>query len=256
MAIEVFHIDEGPADGPVVVLSGSIGSDVGIWERQRKPLLDRGFRVIRYDLRGHGRSPVPPGPYTLADLGEDASALLDTLNVPSAHWVGVSIGGMTGLWLAQHRPDLVRTLITAFTSARPGNAPMWKDRSSLARREGMSAIADGSITRWCTQRWRTEHPDEAARLRAMTANTPNEGYASCCEALGAVDLVADLPRIAAPTLVISGGRDPAFPAEHGRLIADGIPGARLELIEDAAHVGNYERADEFNRLMLDHIRER
>lgn len=256
MAVEVFHVDEGPAGGPTVVLSGSIGSNLGMWENQRQPLLDNGFRVIRYDPRGHGRSPVPPGPYTLADLGADAAALLDGRNVSSAHWIGVSIGGMTGLWLARHRPDLIRTLVAAFTSARPGNAPMWTERAALARREGLSGIADAAVTRWCTESWRAAHPGEAAMLRAMTANTPAEGYAGCCDALAAVDLVADLPKITAPTLVLAGDQDPAFPAEHGRLIADRIPGAQFDLVEGAAHLGNYEQADEFNRLVLNHIRGR
>jgi 3-oxoadipate enol-lactonase len=256
MSVDVFHLDEGPADGPAVVLSGSIGSTIGIWDNQRQALRDNGFRVIGYEPRGHGNSPVPDGPYTLEDLGRDGAALLDMLGVARVHWVGVSIGGATGLWLAIHRPDLISTLVAAFSSARPGNTPQWNDRAALARRDGMSGIADGSITRWVTAGWRIANPEKAAWLREMTATTPPEGYAGACEALATMNLIPDLPRITAPVLAIAGEKDPAFTLEHAKTIADQVPGARLELLEDAAHLGNYEQYEEFNRLVLGHIRGR
>ena len=255
MSFEVHYEVAGPADGPVVVLSNSIGSNLHMWDPQVKPLTDNGFRVVRYDTRGHGRSPVPPAPYSISDLGGDVLALLDRLGVESAHFVGLSLGGMTGIWLAQNAPDRIRGLALTFTSARPGNEQMWRERVAKARAEGMAEIADGGVGRWFTQPWIDANPALAKDMREMMASTPAEGYASCCEVLATLDLVPGLAKITAPTLVISGAQDKALPPDHGRLIADDITGARFELITPAAHLGSYEQADRFNELVIEHLLE-
>jgi 3-oxoadipate enol-lactonase len=254
VSVEVHHVVEGPAGGPVVVLSNSVGSDLRMWDPQVKPLTDNGFRVVRYDARGHGSSPVPAGPYTLDEIGGDVVALLDALEVPSAHFVGLSLGGMVGMWLGRYAAERVRGLVLCCTSARPGNRRMWLDRAAKVRAEGLAEVADGSVTRWFTAAWRAANPVLAGEMREMTANTPAEGYASCAELLGELDLVGELPAITAPTLVISGADDFALPPDHGRLIADGIPGARFELVERAAHLGSFERPERFNRLIIDHVK--
>ncbi|MTD52764.1 3-oxoadipate enol-lactonase [Amycolatopsis pithecellobii] len=253
MSVEVHHVVEG--DGPAVVLSNSIGSTLRMWEPQVKPLVDNGFRVIRYDTRGHGRSPAPNGPYGIDDLGEDVLALLDRLDVTEAHFVGLSLGGMTGVWLAQNAPNRVRTLVACCTSVQPGNTQMWLDRAKTARIEGMASIADGALGRWFTRPWIDANPGEAAAMLEMAATTPAEGYASCCELLADLDLVPGLPKVTAPTLVISGAEDRALPLEHGRVLADGIRGARFEIVEHAAHLGNYEQAGRFTQLILAHLKE-
>ncbi|WP_236789446.1 3-oxoadipate enol-lactonase [Amycolatopsis sp. GM8] len=250
----VHHVVEGPADGPVVVLSNSIGSTLRMWEPQVKPLVDNGFRVIRYDTRGHGESPVPNGPYGIDDLGGDVLALLARLGVESAHFAGLSLGGMTGVWLAQNAPEHVRSLVACCTSAQPGNTRMWLDRAKTVRAEGLAGIAQGAIGRWFTQPWIDANPEQAAKLSEMTATTPVEGYASCCELLADLDLVPGLPKITAPTLVISGAEDKALPPDHGRVIADGISGARFEIVDNAAHLGSYEQAGRFTQLILDHLK--
>lgn len=250
----VHYVVKGPADGPAVVLSNSIGSTLRMWDPQVKPLLDNGFRVIRYDTRGHGSSPVPPGPYGIDDLGGDALALLDRLGVESAHFVGLSLGGMTGIWLAENAPHRIRGLVACCTSAQPGNSRMWLDRAKTVRAEGISGIAAGAIHRWFTQDWIDANPLQAAEMREMTATTPAEGYASCCELLADLDLVPALPKITAPTLVISGADDKAMPPHHGRVIADGIRGARWEIVEHAAHLGTYEQPDRCTELILDHLK--
>lgn len=254
MSVDVHHVIEGPDDGDVVVLSNSLGSSLAMWEPQVKPLVDNGFRVLRYDTRGHGKSRVPRGPYTLDELAGDVVALLDLLDVPAAHFVGLSLGGMTGMWLGIYAPDRLRSLTLCCTSARPGNPRMWSERAAKARAEGMDEIAGGSVTRWFTQAWRDANPEAAARTREMIATTPAEGYASCCEVLAGVDLVEDLSGLWVPALVISGAEDPALPPGHGRLIAEHLPAGRFEVVGHAAHLGSFEQPERFNELIIDQLK--
>ncbi|MFF0501773.1 3-oxoadipate enol-lactonase [Nocardia aobensis] len=252
--VEVRYQIDGPADGIPILLGNSIGSDLSIWDSYVAPLSDSGFRVIRYDLRGHGDSPVPAGPYTIDDLGADAVTLLDRLGAERVHTVGISLGGMLGLWMARHAPERIDRLVVCCSSARPGNRRMWIDRAAQARNEGMHGIADQSITRWFTPEWRNAHPVLADRMRRLTATTPAEGYAACCELLAELDLEPDLSAITAPTLVISGTGDAALSAEHGRSIAAAIPDARFEIVDNAAHLGTVEQSEHFLDLILQHVR--
>lgn len=253
-AVRLHRVVEGPEDGPVVVFGGSLGSDLRMWEPQVVPLLERGFRVVRYDTRGHGASPVPPGPYDLEDLGFDFLALLDDLGVAKAHFVGLSLGGMTGMWLGAHAPDRIASLVLCCTSAKLGPPQMWADRAATVRAEGTGAVAAAGVARWLTPGYAERHPDRAAFLRSMIAAVPAEGYAACCGAIERMDLLDVLPKITAPTLVIAGADDPATPPEgHADLIAAGIPGARLEIVPEAAHLGSYEQPGEFTRLILEHL---
>lgn len=253
--MRVHYVVDGPADGDVVVLSGSIGSNLSMWEPQVEPLVAAGFKVVRYDHRGHGRTPVPDAPCSLADLGGDVVELLDTLGVARAHLVGLSLGGMTGMWLGVHHPERISRLVLCCTSAKLGTPQSWEERARAARTGGMTAIADASIGRWFTPEWRSANPEAAREYHHMTATTPADGYAACCAAIGGMDLVADLPRITAPTLVISGADDPATPpAEHGAVIAAGIPDARHEVVEQAAHLGNVEQPHTFTALILKHLK--
>lgn len=254
MSVEVHHEIDGPADGEVVVLSNSVGSDLRMWDPQVKTLVDNGFRIIRYDTRGHGLSPVLSGPYGIDDLVDDVVALLDRVGAASAHFVGLSLGGMTGIRLGRRAPERVESLVLCCTSARPGNTRMWLDRATKARAEGMADIADGAVGRWFTPAWRAENPEVAREMREMAARTPAEGYAAACEMLADLDLTRDLPAITAPTLVISTADDQALPPAHGRLIADGVPGARFEVVGPGAHLGSFEQPEEFSRLIVEHLK--
>jgi 3-oxoadipate enol-lactonase len=252
-ALQVHRVVEGPEDGPVVVFAGSLGSDLRMWEPQVVPLLERGFRVVRYDTRGHGASPVPPGPYDLEDLGADFLALLDDLEVARAHLVGLSLGAMTGMWLGAHAPDRIASLVLCCTSAKLGPPQMWADRARTVREEGTAAVAKAGVSRWLTPGYVERHPDRAAFLRAMIAAVPAEGYAACCGAIERMDLREELRQIGAPTLIISAAGDPSAPPEHQQVIADLIPGARIESVPDAAHLANVEHPDTVNRLIIDHL---
>jgi 3-oxoadipate enol-lactonase len=247
-AVEVHAVVEGPADAPVLLLSNSLGADLAMWDPQ-VPALTELFRVVRYDTRGHGRSPVPDGDSSIDD---HVLALLDRLEVPAAHVAGLSIGGMTALRLAVREPQRVRTLAVLCSSAYTGNEQSWRDRAHTVRTEGTGAIADAVISRWFTPGYAAANPGLIARLGATFAAHSDEGYASCCAAIAAMDQRADLGRITAPTVVVSGAEDPALPPEHQRAIADGIPGARLVSLSPAAHLANIEQAQQVTDALIAH----
>ena len=244
-----YRID-GPDDGPPLLMINSLGADLRMWEPQ-VPALAHRHRMIRYDARGHGRSPVPEGRYSLADLGGDALALLDRLGIESADICGLSLGGMTAMWLAAHAPDRVRRLVLCCTSARMGPPQGWAERAATVRAHGTGAVADAVLARWLTPAWAAAHPDTAAELRAMIAATPAAGYAGSCAAIEEMDLRPDLTRISAPTVVLAGADDPSAPPDHGAVIVAGIRGARMHVLDDAAHLATYQHPDIANRLILE-----
>lgn len=254
MTVDVHHVESGSPDGPVVLLANSLGSDLSMWEPQAVALAEAGFRVIRYDHRGHGRSPVPVGPYTMDDLGGDAVALLERLGVQRASVAGVSMGGMVAMWLGQHAPERVDRLVLCCTSAELGPPSMWDDRIEAVRAGGVAAVADAVAERWLTPQTRAQRPELARWLGEMLTATPADGYAGCCAAIRDMDLLTGLGTITAPTLVISGGADPSTPPEHGRRIAEGIPAARFEVVPAVAHLGNLEEPARFAELILAHLR--
>lgn len=245
--VSVAYVIDGPPDGVPVVLSGSLGSSLAMWEPQVRPLTEAGYRVIRYDHRGHGGSPVPDGPYDLADLGGDVVALLDRLGIEKAHFAGLSLGGMTGMWLGAHEPERLLSLVLCCTSAKLGPPEMWSDRIRAVREGGTESLATAVVDRWVTSAFPAERRGE---LEEMVASTSDEGYAGCCAAIEVMDLTGDLPGITTPTLVISTTEDAATPPPHGKAIAEAIPGARFAEVGGAAHLGNVERPDEFSELIL------
>lgn len=251
-AVDVHAVEDGPADAPVVLMAGSLGSSLEMWNPQVQALSSR-FRVVRYDARGHGRSPVPTGPYVLDDLVDDAVALLDRLEVERAHFVGLSLGAMTAMRLAAREPDRVDRLALLCTSAWFASPELWAERRRTVRAHGTAAIADAVVARWFTDRLRRESPELVQRMRDMVASTPAEGYASCCSAIEAMDLRDDLVRVTAPALVIAGADDPATPPEHLVAIADALPDARLLVLPRAAHLANVEQAEAVDAALLAHL---
>jgi 3-oxoadipate enol-lactonase len=244
-AVEVHHRIDG--DGSPLLMLNSLGSDLSMWDPQIPALTGRA--VIRYDTRGHGRSPAPDGRYTMDELGADALALLDRLGVERADLVGLSLGGMTAMWLAAHTPERVGRMVLFCTTAHFPPKSMWADRAELVRAEGVGVVAEAAVSRWVTPGWAAAHPETMATLVAMVAATPAAGYAGACAAIGDMDLRADLARITAPTLVVSGADDAATPPARGQEIADGIAGARFEVLPDAAHLASFQQADAANRLI-------
>ena len=248
----VDHVVEGLPEGPAVVLSNSLGSSRAMWDPQM-PGLSRRFRVIRYDHRGHGASPVPPGPYRIADVGADIVTLLDHLAIERAHLCGLSIGGMACMWVAANAPERVDRMVLCSTSANLGPPEDWAKRAAIVREHGTAAVADLVVARWFTPGFAERHPDVVGGFRDMIAATPAEGYAGCCGAIERMDLAPELPEVRAATLVIAAAQDPSTPPDHARRIAALIPRARLELVQDAAHLVNVEQPDRVTRLIVDHL---
>lgn len=252
-AVELHHVLDGPAEGSPLVLSSSLGTTHAMWEPQRVALSAE-HRLIRYDHRGHGSSPVPPGDYSIEELGADAIALLDRLGVSATAWCGSSLGAMVGLWLAINAPARIERLIVICSSAHAPPPSRWLERAAAVRAAGSTAaVADAVLERWFTPNFAKASPEAVEPAAAMLRATPAEGYAGCCAVVAGLDLRAGLPRIAAPTLVISAAQDAALPPEHGRAIADAIPGSRFELIAQAAHLASIERADLINQLVAEYL---
>lgn len=253
MSVALHHGTAGPEDAPVVLLGSSLGTTSAMWDAQVPALAER-LRIVRFDHRGHGGSPAPPGPYEIADLSADVLALMDRLGVQRAHYCGLSLGAMVGMWLAANAPDRVDRLVLICTSAHLSPASMWAQRAAAVRAAGTpEVVADRVVDGWLTPAFAAAHPEQRRRLRDMLAANPPDGYAACCGAIERMDLRDELPSIAAPTLVISGAQDPAAPPEHQQLIADAIPGARLEVVDDAAHLAAVQQPQIVTRLILDHL---
>jgi 3-oxoadipate enol-lactonase len=251
VSVALHHIDEGPRDAPVLVLAGSLGSTLEMWRPQVAPLTER-FRVIRIDHRGHGHSPVPPGPYRIADLAEDVLALLDGLGLERVAWCGLSMGGMIGMHLGSEAPERIESLALCCTTSNFPDTTIWKERIAAVSSDGTASLAEGIVSRWFTPDWAATHPDVVAEAASWVAATPDDGYIACCQALEVWDHRDRLGVITAPTLVIAGAADPSTPVEpHARTLADGIPGARLEVL-DAAHLATIEAADTATALIAEH----
>ncbi len=250
-AVSVDHVLEGPEDAPVLVLSNSLGATLEMWDAQAEALRGR-FRLLRYDARGHGPSPAPPGPYEIGDLGRDVLSLLDRLGIWRASFCGLSIGGMVGMWLASEVPERFERLVLLCTAARL-DPEAWRERAEKVRAGGVGAVADAVVERWFTPEFRASRPETHHWAMRMLRATDPEGYAGCCEAIRDMDLRGRLDRIEVPTLVVAGADDPATPPGHGELIRDSVPDARFELVPHAAHLANVEQPEAVTRAILGHL---
>ena len=248
--ITLHYADDGPRDAPALVLVGSLGATLAMWEPQLT--LAGPFRVIRVDHRGHGGSPVPPGPYAMADLAADVLALLDALGLGRVAYCGLSLGGMVGLYLGSEHPDRLTSLTLCCTTAHFADPGPWAERIAAVEAGGTASIADTVVGRWFTPAWAAAHPDVVAARRNEIADTSDAGYAACCRAIAAWDHRERLAAVAVPTLVIGGADDPSIPVEpHARTLVEGIPGARLEVLP-GAHLATIESAEQATRLISGH----
>ncbi|HSL08274.1 MAG TPA: 3-oxoadipate enol-lactonase [Pseudonocardiaceae bacterium] len=249
--VKVHHDITGPSDLPVLVLAGPLGSTMQIWQPQVEALAER-FRVLRYDHRGHGGSPVPSGPYVIADLAIDVLALLDRLDIERVAFCGLSLGGMVGIWLGAHAPERLSSLVLCSTSARFDDVGPYLERAASVRWVGTSSIASEVVAGWFTPEWAAAHPEVVEQATQMIAGTSDEGYAACCNAIAAWDGRRLLGRILTPTLVIAGSQDQRTPVTpHAKTLAAAIYRAKLEVL-DAAHLAPIEQADRANRLIAKH----
>jgi 3-oxoadipate enol-lactonase len=249
---DLHHKLDGPTEARVLVLSNSIGTDMSMWDGLMPELTDR-FRVLRYDQRGHGGSPAPPGPYSIADLGGDVVTLLDRLGLERVSFCGVSLGGMTGMWLALNAPERVDRLGLLCTSPYLPPREGWLERAARVRADGMEPLVEASLERWFTPELAARSPGTVERARQALRAVRPEGYAGCCDAIAGHDVRAQLERIRAPTLVVATVDDPSTPPEHGREIAEGIDGAELVMFDHGRHLVVAEHPDEVGHELVRHL---
>jgi 3-oxoadipate enol-lactonase len=239
---------DGEQSKPVLVLSNSLGTSLDMWTPQLEQFA-RHFRVLRYDTRGHGKSEVALGPYSIVQLGRDVIALLDYLNIEKANFCGLSMGGMTGMWIGVHHPERLSRLILANTAAYIGPPENWTNRVNAVNENGLASIAPGAVVRWLTPEFAASHPALASELLAILLATPAAGYTAACVAVRDADLRKDVERIAAPTLIISGTFDLPTPPADGHYLQQQIRGACYVEVA-AAHISNQEQVIPFADAVL------
>jgi len=244
--------DEGPQHAPALVFSNSLGTDFRIWDRLL-PLLPAGWRVIRYDTRGHGLSEAPARAWSMDDLGDELAGLLDGLGVRGAVVCGLSIGGMIAQTLAVRRPDLARALILCDTAAKIGDTASWNARIAAVERDGIAAIAGPVLQRWFSARFHERRVEELALWREMLTRTPVAGYVGCAAAIRDADLTGATARLRLPTLAVAGDEDGATPPALVEATARSIPGARFSVIDGAGHLPCIEQPAALAALIADFL---
>ncbi|QBI00789.1 3-oxoadipate enol-lactonase [Pseudoduganella albidiflava] len=259
---QIAYCLQGPPDAPVLVLSNSLGTTMAMWDAQADALARR-FRVLRYDTRGHGGSGAgsdarsdagsdAASGYTLNQLGHDVLRLMDGLGIAKAAFCGISMGGLTGLWLGIHAGHRLDRLVVANSAARIGTMAGWRERAAQVRSHGMDAVADGAAARWFTPGFAHRAPDVVDGLIDGLRRTPPAGYAACCLALAAADLREEIGAIGVPTLLVAGRDDPVTTVADADFMRERIGGARTTIL-DASHLSNVEAAAAFTRQLGDFL---
>jgi 3-oxoadipate enol-lactonase len=239
----------GPADAPVLMLSSSLGTTKHMWDPQM-PAFSQKYRVVRYDRRGHGKSGVPKGPYDMEMLGRDVLAIMDALKLDKVNWLGLSMGGMEGMWLGANATNRFDKLILSNTSSHYADKSMWHTRMDAVGKAGsVAAIADMVINAWLTKDFQTAHSDTTARMKEMMIATPVEGYLGCCAAVRDMDHREIIKSITVPTLIIAGSKDPATNVAAAEFIRDRIVGSKLAIL-DAAHISNVEQPEAYAKEVI------
>ncbi len=254
--IQINYQLSGKEDEPVVVLSHSLGSSLAMWDPQME-LLEARYKVLRYDIRGHGGSDAPEGAYTLDQLGGDAIGLLDALGIDVVHWVGLSMGGMIGQYLALNYADRLRSLALCDTAAIiPDDAqPVWQERMDMARDKGMQALVQETVKRWFTLPYLGKNPGGVELIRKHFLATPVLGYIGCSEAIRVLNYLEDLSDIKIPTIIMVGEDDPGTPVAASEAMHERIPDSRLVVLHSAAHLSNIEQAEAFNSSLMGFLQE-
>jgi len=246
--IKINYRFDGEETAPVVAVSHSLGTDHTMWAPQITAFAQR-FRVLRYDTRGHGGTEVTHGPYAVETLGRDLLGLLDSLGIERAHFCGLSLGGVIGMWLGIHAAGRIEKLVLSNTGPRIGTTETWNARIIQVREGGMTSIAATQIGRWFTSEFAARAPESTEAILQLLRKCSPEGYIGCCAALRDSDLREEIGKIHNPTLVIGGARDPVSTPADARFMIERIRGARYVELE-SSHLSNIEAAEKFNEAVL------
>jgi len=242
---------DGDPSAPPLMLSNSLGTTLEMWDPQVAALSGK-YRLLRYDTRGHGHSPVTPGPYSFAELGKDVIAILDALGIERVAFGGISMGGHIALWLGVNAPERINALMVCNSAARIGTEQVWRERAAVIDKHGqesMRMLAEGAVARWFTEAYAKRNPKVIQGILDRFVQNDHRGYAACCQALETSDLRQDIKRIKAPVLLLTGDKDPVTTVTDSLAMLASIPNARLVVLM-AAHLSNIEAADEFNATVI------
>ncbi|WP_439851751.1 3-oxoadipate enol-lactonase [Pseudomonas syringae] len=248
---ELNYLLEGQPGAPVLVFSNSLGTDLHMWDNQ-VAAFTRHFQVLRYDTRGHGKSLVSEGSYSIEQNGRDVLALLDALQIEKVSFCGLSMGGLIGQWLAINAPQRLRRVVLCNTAAKIGNPDIWNPRIETVLREGqaaMVALRDASILRWFTPAFAAQELATVERIVSMLAQTSPQGYAANCAAVRDADFREQVAGINLPTLVVCGTGDAVTTPADGRFIAERIQDAQIVELP-AAHLSSVEAGEAFTAPVL------
>jgi 3-oxoadipate enol-lactonase len=243
---QLAYREDGPANGPVIILSNSLMSNLSMWDSNIGSLTDQ-YRVIRYDTRGHGQSEVTPGPYSISMLAEDLVGLMDALHISKAHLVGLSMGGMICQYVGANFPDRVLSLSLCDTASEMPPRSLWEERFALCAKEGIAGLVEGTIKRWFVADFIKQSPLEIDKVKEMIMTTPQNGYINCASAVRDMAQTTMLLKITAPTLILVGRDDPACTVNQAIVLQRMITHATMKIIDDAAHLSNIEKPEEFNQ---------
>ena len=250
--VDVAYRFDGPKDGTVLLVANSLMANGSMWDDNIPALADR-YRVLRYDKRGHGGSGLSTGPYTIAQLADDAIGLLDALGIQKAHFMGLSIGGMIGQQLGARFPDRILSLSLCNTASEMPPRSLWEERFEIARSQGIAGLVDGTIKRWFTAPFIERAPQAIEKVRQMILSTNVDGYIGCGSAVRDMAQSTMLLKIKAPTLVLSGRDDPACTVDQGTVLHRLIDRSKMVILEEAAHLSNIEQPEAFNNTVRQFI---
>ena len=250
--IETNYEVHGSEGAPWLTFSHSLACSLRMWDAQIEAFKDR-FRILAYDTRGHGASDAPKGPYTLDMLAEDLRQLLEHLKIKKTNFVGLSMGGMIGQTLALKSPGLFDRGVLADTghAQTPETIKQWDERIQTAQAKGMEPLVEGTLGRWFTEDFRKKQKPVVDTIAKLIKSTPVPGYVGCCQAIARLSTTARLKDIQQPVLAIAGEQDAAAPGT--RYIGENVPGAKLVMIPQAAHIANIEQAEAFNRALREFL---